>query len=227
MAYRKPIALGEWYHCYNRGVDKRATFKDDADYDRLLLLLYLCNGSVPIHISNLKESNLQKILLDPSIDRGEQIVEIGSYALMPNHLHIVLKEITEGGITAFMQRVSTGFTMFFNKKYERTGPLFTGPFKSKHAHDDLYIKHLVAYVHLNPAKLFDPRWKEGAANPSTIKERLLEYQYSSLSDFLCKDRPERKILGDSIFELFDSTQTLDEIIADANAYYAELSEARP
>lgn len=224
MAMRSPFGVDEWYHCYNRGVDKRTVFEDTGDYNRFLLLLYLGNGSVPLHIANLKNQNIRAVLENTSIERGEPVVEIGAYTLIPNHFHLVLKEIIEGGITIFMQRIFTAFTMYFNKKYERTGALFAGPFKSRYVTDDRYLKHLVSYQHLNAAELFDPRWKNGSGDLRKIEKQLTTYPYSSLPDFLGQKRLERKILGDSIFELYDSIPTLSEIIEDAHAYYVEQNE---
>jgi len=158
------------------------------------------------------------------MERGEPMVEIGAYTLMPNHFHLLLKEIREGGIAIFMQRIFTAFTMYFNKKYERTGALFAGPFKSRHAADDRYIKKLISYLHLNATELFGPHRKDGRGNIEIIEKRLIEYPYSSLSDFLGYERPERKILGNSIFELFDTIPTLKEMVDDANSYYIEHPE---
>jgi putative transposase len=227
MTMRSPFGIGEWYHCYNRGVDKRTVFEDAGDYNRFLILLYLGNGSVPLHLANLKNHNIRAVIENASIERGEQLVEIGAYALMPNHFHLALKEIIEGGITMFMQRIFTAFTMYFNKKYDRTGALFAGPFKSRYVGDDRYLKHLISYQHLNAAELFEPRWKEGIGNLKKIEKQLVEYPYSSLHDFLGQKRSERKILGDSIFELYDSIPTLAEIIEEARAYYVEYNEDRP
>ena len=221
MAERSPFGVGEWYHCYNRGVDKRIIFEDAGDYNRFLLLLYLGNGSVPLRISNIKNRNLCAVLENESIERGEPVVEIGAYALVPNHFHLILKEIVEGGITMFTQRIFTAYTMYFNKKYERTGNLLSGVFKSRHIDDDSYLKQVVSYVHLNPAELFDLKWKDGKGNLKKIEQCLTEYHYSSLPDFLGHKRPERKILGDSVFELFETIPTLEEMVEEANAYYIE------
>jgi len=221
MPERSPFAIDEWYHCYNRGVDKRIVFEDTADYNRFMLLLFLGNGSEPIHIANLKDRDLHAVLNDASIERGELLVEIGAYTLIPNHFHLVLKEIMEGGIALFMQRVFTAYTMYFNKKNERTGALFASTFKSKHIDDDRYIKQVISYLHVNASELFDPKWKDGESNLEKIGNQLLKYPYSSLPDFLGQKRPERKILGDSIFELFETIPTLQEMIADASAYYTE------
>ena len=221
MATRNPFAQDEWYHCYNRGVDKRTVFENAVDYNRFLLLLYMGNGSVPLHLSNLKDKNIRTVLADASLERGESVVEIGAYILMPNHFHLVLREIQVGGITTFMQRIFTAYTMYFNKKYERTGALFAGPFKSRHVADDRYFKKLISYLHLNAAELADPLWKSGGGNLEKIKAHLVSYPYSSLPDFLGHDRLERRVLGNSVFELFDQIPTLQEIVDDANAYYVE------
>jgi len=221
MAEREPFGVDEWYHCYNRGVDKRIIFEDTGDYNRFLLLLYLGNGSIPLRLSNIKNRNLCTVLENSSINRGEPVVEIGAYTLVPNHFHLILKEILEGGIAMFMQRIFTAYTMYFNKKYERTGNLLSGVFKSRHIDDDRYLKQVISYSHLNAAELFDPKWKYGKGNLKKIERGLMEYPYSSLPDFLGQKRPERKIISDSIFELFDTIPTLQEIIDEANAYYVE------
>lgn len=224
MPTRSPHEEGEWYHCYNRGVDKRKIFETPHDYERFLFSLYLANSDTSIHISNRKPQRLESSLLDSSIERGKPLVEIGAYCLMPNHFHLVLQEIKEDGIALFMQKLCTGYTMYFNKKYERTGSLLAGTFKSKHVADDRYLKHLIAYVHLNPAELFEAAWKKGGGSLLRVTEGLRGYPYSSLPDFLNlnkTERPHKRLLGKTIFELFESTPTIDEITNDAHAYYLE------
>ncbi|HEY4522042.1 MAG TPA: hypothetical protein VJH91_00160 [Candidatus Paceibacterota bacterium] len=223
MSYRQPFAIDEWYHCYNRGVDKRKIFQTKADYERFLLLLYVCNGTRAVHVSNLKDRRLHSILSDTTINRGKTLVEIGAYSLMPNHFHLVLKEIQEGGIASFMQKVFTGYTMFFNKKNDRTGALVAGPFKSKHVPNDEYLKHLIAYVHLNSAELFDSAWKKGTGNRQLLEQKLPLYSYCSLPDFLGQKRLENRLIGDSVFSLFESIPTIQEMLQEAGSYYAEVS----
>ncbi len=223
MAYRAPFGIDELYHCYNRGVDKRQIFQDNNDYERFLLLMYIGNCAEPIHISNLKNSSLADAVGNNPISHGDTLVEISAYSLMPNHFHFVLKEIKENGISTFMQKVFTAYTMYFNKKNNRSGTLFAGPFKSKHVADDEYLKHLISYMHLNAAELFEPQWKQGVANTAQLEKQLLNYRFSSLPDFLNNKRLERKILGDSIFTYFDSIPTIIDIIEEAKAYYIEIS----
>jgi putative transposase len=221
MANRNPFTIDEWYHCYNRGVDKRNTFEDARDYERFLLGLFIGNSDVPTHISNLKRSQLREVLDDDSLERGNQLVEVGAYCLMPNHFHLLIREITENGIAKFMQKLCTGYTMYFNTKHERTGALFAGTFKSKHVPDDQYLKHLVSYIHLNPAKLFDPEWKDGRGDLKSIKKNLKLYRYSSLADFLGETRLERLIVGETLFTLYETIPTLTEMVEDAKLYYQE------
>ena len=218
MPTRSPFSIGEWYHCYNRGVDKRRIFESARDYERFLLTLFVANGDKPVHVSNLKESRLPQVLADKSIDRGNLIVDVGAYCLMPNHFHLVLQEITEGGIARFMQKLCTGYTMYFNTKRELAGALFAGSFKSKHVPDDRYLKHLIAYVHLNSAELFEPAWKKGRGNLKKIKGEIMKYPYSSLQEFL-HYQSENKITGKELCSLYENGPSFSETVADAQAYY--------
>lgn len=222
MTRRVPIAPGEWYHCYNRGVDRRRVFLSSRDYERFLMLLYISNGTHRTRASNFSSGSLTRVLGSTKIKRGAPLVEIGAYCLMPNHAHFILKESVEGGIAAFMQKVFTGYTMYFNGRHERTGPLFSGSYKSKHLSTDRYFKHAINYVHMNPVELYEPGWKSGTANIGKIAEKLRAYRYSSLNDHTGESRPESAILGKEVFTLFDSPTSLSSILFDAQAYYREI-----
>jgi putative transposase len=88
-----------------------------------------------------------------------------------------------------MQKVSTAYVMYYNKKYCRSGSLFEGKFKSKHASSDRYLKYLFSYIHLNPLKLIDKDWKEnGIKNKSKTDEFLNKFQYSSYVDYAQKNK---------------------------------------
>ena len=221
---RDPIADNEWYHCFNRGVDKRAVFMDENDCERLLALLYLCNDEDSItRISNfeLAHANLAALLARKTIVRGAPLVEIGAYALMKNHLHFIIKQLTGGGVALFMQKVFTGYTMYFNTKYERTGALFAGSYKSKHIGKDEYFKQAIQYVLLNPAELFESGWKKGIGNRTLLEKELRRYKYSSLPDFIGVSRPESCIVGDIRSTYFDSVPSLSRMLEEAQEYYKE------
>lgn len=174
MALRKQsFAPNEFYHLYNRGTEKRIIFKDVKDYRHFLFLMHICNTT----------RNIELRKIGVNFDRGETLVDIGAYCLMPNHFHILVHEKTEGGISKYMLKLMTSYSMYFNKKYERTGKLYEGVFKSIHASSDRYLKYLYSYIHLNPAKLINKNWKENKSkNTKQLLEYVSTYFYSSFQE---------------------------------------------
>ncbi len=200
MSQRKTsLAVGEYYHIYNRGNNKQKIFFDISDYIRFQELLYAVNTTKSITLRLIDKD--ERFLFD----RGEQIVAIGAYCLMPNHFHILITPLIENGIQMFMQKLSTGYSMYFNKRYERTGSLFEGRFKSEHADNDEYLKYLFSYIHLNPIKLIQLNWKEkGILNTDNAFDYLQKYKYSSYIDRVPTgltrgNRPESVILDIDFF----------------------------
>ena len=176
MADRKhPFVIGEYYHLYSRGVEKRKIFLDQNDYSHFTFLLYICNTLKSIKLRDLGKK----------FERGESIVEIGAYCLMPNHFHLLVKEKQENGISTYMRKVMTAYSMYFNKKYGRTGTLFEGVFKSSYCTGDVYLKYLYSYIHLNPAKQIDKNWRHSnSERKSKLLEYVSNYKYSSLQEYL-------------------------------------------
>ncbi len=198
MDRKVSFAVGEYYHLYNRGTEQRNIFRSDFDLLRFSFLLYVCNSTKSIDVRELKENT--EGLPFGKIDRGETIVDIGSWCLMPNHFHILVKEKMEGGITKFMLKLATAYSMYFNKLYNRSGRLFQGPFQSSHINKDEYLKYLFAYIHLNPIKLIDFNWKEiGISNKSLAQSHLSNYQYSSYFDYIGTTRDFSLILNKEAF----------------------------
>lgn len=171
----------EYYHVYCRGVEKRIIFLDNKDRKRFQALLFLCNGTKPVVYRLVQGSTLYQT------DVGERIVAIGAYELMPNHVHILIKEISENGITEFMRKINTAYSMYFNKKYERVGPLFQGTFAAEHVTRDEHLKYLFAYIHLNLIKLIEPQWKEnGIKNLKRAQYHIEKYPFSSYASYCGK-----------------------------------------
>ena len=139
---------------------------------------------------------------------------------MSNHFHLLVREKVEGGITKFMGKLSTGYSMYFNKKNERSGALFEGRFKAKHADTDEYLKYLFSYIHLNPVKLIDPEWKEnGIGDRGRAKEYLAKYDYSSYPEYLGTIRPEKGVLERDVFpEYFLEPKDFEGFIDDWLAF---------
>ena len=139
--------IDAYYHVYNRGVEKRKIFIDDEDYSVFL--------------------NLFKRYLDdkPSVDeKGREYdllmedVELTAFCLMPNHFHLLLYQLESDGITKLLRAVCSTYTTYFNKKYDRVGPLFQGIFKASRICDESYLLHVVDYIHLNPTEFMSWKW---------------------------------------------------------------------
>ncbi len=200
------LAFGEFYHVYNRGVDKRTVFQDELDYERFVALLFLSNMADAVNIRDIRKIHDSVF----EYERTEPIVHIGAYCLMSNHFHILLTPAVENGIQTFMLKVQTGYSMFFNKRNARTGALFEGRFKSRHVKTDEYLKYLFSYIHLNPVKHIQSDWKEvGIRDLERTKKYLHDYQFSSLPDY-SGDRIESSILKKEKFpEYFASKTEID------------------
>ncbi len=202
------FSVGQFYHIYNRGNSKQVIFLDDTDRNRFKKLLYVCNSKKPVVFKTI-----QGLPLD-EMERGESLVDIGAYCLMPNHFHILLYEKEESGISNFLGKLSTAYSMYFNKRYERTGGLFEGRFKASHVDNDEYLKYLFSYIHLNPIKMIDPNWKEnGIINHEKARSYLNSYSYSSYLDYIGVNREEKVILKNSSFpEYFLDTKEFKQFI---------------
>lgn len=201
MPYRKvPLVVGEYFHIYNRGNSKQEIFLNKEDRERFVKLLYLSNSMKGV---NFRDDIVEKNIDALDFDRGDTLVSICAWVLMPNHFHIYLTSPTPGvgdkeswgNITLFMNKLSTSYVKYFNKKYDRTGSLFEGPFKSVHIKDDNQAKYLFSYIHLNPIKLINSKWKEnGISNIEEALKYLNNYKWSSYYDYSGILRPENKIL---------------------------------
>ncbi len=187
------IALGEYYHVYNRGIDKRNIFESDEDKDRFQKLLYLCNGSLVLDMRALPPGPAY------SVNTGNRLTSIGAYALMDNHFHLLLKETREGGISAFMQKLGTSHTKFFNLKNERSGRLYEGTFKAVHVKNDNHLKRLLSYIHINPIALLDKQAQRTEEPHVQTLNNLAQFKFSSYQDHLGHRRVENEILKLEVF----------------------------
>jgi len=207
MSIRKVnFAQGEYYHIYNRGNSKQRIFHDDQDHRRFVDLLYISNSSSKFNLYDLNRNHNFNIY---DYETDNPLVAIGAYCLMPNHFHILITEIEDSGISKFMQKLATAYSMYYNKKYKRTGGLFEGKFKSEHADSDTYLKYLFSYIHLNIVKLIQKDWKErGIRDKEKTLNHLKLYKYSSYLDYLEINRPQGKILNVKLFPKYFSTRKI-------------------
>ena len=176
------FAENEYYHLYNRGVDKRIIFSTKDDFDRFKAYLYLLNDSDNARAANFFDSRSRSEIF--SVARSQQLVAIGAYCMMPNHFHILATPLVENGISKFMQKIQTAYAMYFNEKTLRSGRLFQGTFKAKHVAEDVYLKYLYAYIHLNPAEFLKEDWDDSDGEAFRAHQnKILSYPYSSALEY--------------------------------------------
>lgn len=199
----------QFYHVYNRGIEKRNIFIDDNDRNRFQHLLYLANGDKPIVFSRVRGFPLDR-------ERGEQSVSLHAYSLMSNHFHLIVSEGKQGGISAFMGKLQTAYSMYFNTKNERTGGLVCKPFRAKLIDNDDYFRWVFSYIHLNPLDLIEPGWKKkGIAEKRKAIDFLVSYRYSSYPDYFGPDRLERKIIDMAALPFdISALETFEEMLAE-------------
>ena len=196
---RDGIAPGEYYHIFNRGAHRQTIFKDKTDWSRFLFNILYFQSPYPFQkISRLVQTYAHDTGFSvPNEDIEEvlkgRFVELVGFCLMSNHFHLIVKETEEGGMARYMQRVSDGYTKYFNTKYEASGHVFQGSYKAVHVKTDTQLLYLSAYIHRNPREISAWRGKE------------FEYPWSSLQDFTEGNRWGGIIVPEIITGQFEST----------------------
>lgn len=179
MSYRKnPLVNQHYYHIFNRGVARQPTFLSSYDYSHAeLALSYYIYKDPAIPISRYKElSQERRQEFLKQITQNERLVSIAAYVFMPNHFHLLLKQVLDGGISEFMSKFTNSYTRYFNTKHNRVGPVFQGRFKSVLVESTEQLIHLSRYIHLNPV-----------ASAVIREEELDSYKWSSFPSYLRKD----------------------------------------
>lgn len=207
------IAPGECYHIFNRAVSKQVIFHDLSDYSRFLFLILYFQAPVKIlHIGRaVKEfrEHIGQSSALTNVDEKEIVkqrtVELVAFCIMPNHFHLIVKELEEGGIATYMQRVLTAYSKYYNTKYEKSGHVFQGPYRAVHVEDDKQLLHLSAYVHRNPREI--SKWFK--------KED--QYQWSSYRDFIGENRWDDLLLSDIVLGQFKDKQQYHEFVKTSPA----------
>lgn len=209
---RKNQAVEEYYHIFNRGMQKQPIFESDADRFRFLFLLLTFQGEVSIkNITREVKHSVQSRALHIGLELSTEIlknrmVELVHFCLMPNHFHLIVRELEEDGISRYMQRVLTAYTKYFNTRHEKTGHLFQGPYKSVHISDDDQLLYLSSYIHKNPSEIRNWRGRE------------IEYYWSSYQDCLIKNRFGKLLVTDIVmFRFSEDTSAYKKFVSTSVA----------
>ncbi len=178
----------EFYHINLRAVGNDIIFKDVNDYYRGIFSIYEFNNATPVSIrerreERKKEKEIPRGLAPGNLDMRDKFVEVLAFCFMPNHIHLLLKQLKDNGISNFMQKIG-GYSGYFNKKYNRKGHLFNN-FKPVHIKSDDQLNNVLTYIHCNPISLLYPHFKEkGVENIEKTKQFLEKYKWSSYQDYI-------------------------------------------
>mgnify|MGYP000371373735 CR=1 FL=1 len=157
MAYRKiPLVEGELYHIFSKSIAGFKIFQSDRDFERMLdTMKFYTMASTPCRYSWFSElSKKNKYLEEMNANKSKNIVKIIAYCFMPTHIHLILQQLQNNGISKFMNLLLKSYSKYFNCKIKRKGPLWEGRFQNVLVDTDEYFLHLSRYIHLNPVTAF-------------------------------------------------------------------------
>lgn len=193
---------GEYYHIYSRTILNVPEFKNYQNADKLFKTFLLANsmnsGRAFDYLRNDRSPKLEKAI---EIARdGKRLVDILCYVIMPDHYHLLIKELKDSGITNFIRKCNISIAKYINIKNNRRGTLFESRFQSKHIDSNEYLLHLSVYIHLNPLDFISGRdWRENKLKDwPSIKNKLIQYPWSSLRSFLDEGNENPIISGEEI-----------------------------
>jgi len=225
---RPQLVNDEIYHVVIRGTGKEVVFKDDADYYRAIFSLYEFNTTEAIEIRKQREK--RRIVKEGKklfVDERVPLVEIFAFCFMPNHIHLLLKQLRENGISKFMKKVDIGYANYFNKKYERKGHFFQGRFRAVHIKTTEQLQNVFVYIHTNSISFLEPKWKEkGIRRPREIIEFLESYKWSSYSDYLGKKNFPSVTKRDFLLKIMGGEKGCRQFVNDWIRYKHEISELK-
>lgn len=193
MGYREPAA-DSFVHVYNRGAKKLDLFRERGDLFRLMYSLYYFNtkhSTAPSWTRDVARAGGMHTFTWPDHwEPRSPLVSILAFTIMPNHLHLILKELEEGGVGKFMHRVGMGYSKFINEKYLESGSLFQGAYKSRRIDDDADLRNLLVYTMIkNPFELYEGGLAKACREFDSAFDHTTTYSLTSLAEFLGEAKP--------------------------------------
>ncbi|MBM3284200.1 hypothetical protein FJY90_08265 [Candidatus Gottesmanbacteria bacterium] len=218
MPYRKIIlANDEVYHILNRGVAQTPIFNLSKEYIRFLNLMeFYCYTHPSLSFSRYKRlSQEEKRRLKEDVKRKNSLlVEIFAYCLMPNHFHLLIKQIKDKGISKLLSRLQNGYAKYFNLTNKRQGPLFQSMFKAIRVETDAQLLHISRYIHLNPSTSY-----------LVEINNLSTYLWSSFPEYL-GERPFSYIKAGTILDMIGGKEKYKKFIFNQAEYQRKLNIIR-
>lgn len=206
MPYRTtPLVSGQFYHVFNRGVEKRRVFIDKRERVRFLEAIKYYRQS------DSKTKFSQTTLEEREHESQSKLVEVIAYCLMPNHFHLLLQQLQDNGISTFIRKLINSYTRYFNTKNERIGPLFQGQFKAVRVESDEQLLHLTRYIHLNPLVGY-------------VVKNLRNFEWSSYLTYIGQDN--NQICQRNTIEKLISLKGYEQFVLDQADYAKKLDQVK-
>ena len=213
-----PLVNGEIYHIFNRSIARQPIFLSDTYYQRASeVLSYYNNLNPPVRYSFFYRLpySVKNEIIEGLNKENQKLVQILAYCLMPNHVHFLIKEITDKGITTFMRKLQNSYAKYFNTRNNRSGSLFQSMFKAVRVLTDEQLIHVARYIHLNPVTGY------------ILKniEELSTYPWSSYRIYVGNQTSE-VVNTDLVLSLFSSKEKFIEFTKDQVDYQRELDKIK-
>ncbi len=216
MPFRKvSLVDGYIYHIFSRSIEKFIVFHSNEDYQRMLkAIAFYSLDKPPCKLSVFLEWGSKDDIISKAVNRKNlpKLVRIISYCLMPTHIHLVLQQLMDGGISKFMNMILKSYTKYFNVKYKRKGPLWEGRFKSVLVNTDEQLLHLTRYIHLNPVSTY-------------LVDSAEKWKYSSYNEYIGNVSGENKICDFEDY-IHLSPQQYKEFVEERVEYQRELEKIK-
>lgn len=207
---------GEVYHIVNRAIEGRNLFQQISDYFRFIFCLYELNDKNLIKMRDrIEERKERKYTGRTRANSREPLVEIIAFCLMPNHYHLIVRQLIDNGISLFIQKLGDSYVGYFNEKYNRKGrgSIFQGGYKAVHIKTNDQLINTICYVFTNPVELLEKAWKEkGVKNSEKAIKHVESYQWSSYLDCIGKVNFPSVTKRKFIFEVFGDSSNLKKFV---------------
>lgn len=216
MQFRNIVfATNEIYHIYNRSIAKEQIFNSAFLLKQIFEVINYYRYPQHLRYSELKKLNkkTQQDYLE-KINQLQPLVEIYSFAFMPNHYHILLKQTQQDGIKQFISIVQNSYAKYFNKRLDRQGSLFQSPFKGKWIETDEQFLHVSRYIHLNPVTSF-----------RITSDKLFSYRFTSFPDYY-QSLHTTWVNTEPILKMFSSREQYCQFVLDQADYQKTLAKIK-
>ncbi|MEI8348524.1 MAG: transposase [Candidatus Omnitrophota bacterium] len=210
---RNLLVVDSVYHVFTRSIAEFRIFNNENEFLRMLEAIRYYQREKPeikfskfIHLEEGSQRNKKE-----SFSGKEKLIEIIAYCLMPTHVHLILRQLKENGISVFMGNILNSYSKYFNTKHKRKGPLWETRFKSVLVESDEYLIHLTRYIHLNPTT-------------AMLIDRPENWKFSSYQEYLSQANEDKMCRYDDLLNIIP--HSYKEFVEDRIAYQQELEKIR-